>query len=52
MILYRLPAVKLIIPGGSHHEKYKTILGTIAEPGKIDKGKRWKIGPDDLSSLS
>ncbi|RYY11177.1 MAG: beta-mannosidase [Chitinophagaceae bacterium] len=33
------PAVKHIIPGGSHHGKYKAILADIAELAKSVKGK-------------
>lgn len=40
-----LPAVKLIIPGASHHEKYKTILRTIADLAKTTKGKDGKLVP-------
>ncbi len=39
------PAVKNIIPGGSHHDKYKTILGTIAELAKSTKGNDGKLVP-------
>ena len=39
------PAVKFIIPGGSHHEKYKDILKTIAELVKSIKGKDGKVVP-------
>ena len=39
------PAVRLIIPGGSHHEKYKAILSTIAELAKSIKGKDGKLAP-------
>ena len=38
-------AVKHIIPGGSHHEKYKTILTTIAELAKSVKGNDGKVVP-------
>ncbi|MBC7875375.1 MAG: beta-mannosidase [Ferruginibacter sp.] len=38
-------AVKNIIPGGSHHEKYKTILGTIARVVKSIKGNDGKTVP-------
>ncbi len=38
-------AVKLIIPGGSHHEKYKTILQNIAGLAKSLKGKDGKSVP-------
>ena len=40
-----LPAVKYIIPGGSQHEKYKTILQTIGNFAKSVKGKDGKIVP-------
>ena len=40
-----LPAVKYIIPGGSYHEKYKTILSTIADLAKSTKGKDGKLVP-------
>lgn len=39
------PAVKLIIPGGSHHEKYKEILRVIADLAKSSKGKDGKLVP-------
>ena len=39
------PAVKLIIPGGSHHEKYKTILKNIAGLAKSLKGIDGKSVP-------
>lgn len=38
-------AVKLIIPGGSHHEKYKTILGNIAGLAKSTRGSDGKLVP-------
>ncbi len=38
-------AVKLIIPGGSHHEKYKAILRTIANLANSIKGKDGKLVP-------
>ena len=38
-------AVKNIIPGGSHHEKYKMILRTIAGLAKSIKGNDGKIVP-------
>ena len=38
-------AVKNIIPGGSHHEKYKMILRTIAGLAKSIKGDDGKIVP-------
>lgn len=38
-------AVKNIIPGGSHHEQYKTILKTIAELAKSVKGNDGKTVP-------
>ena len=39
------PAVKYIIPGGSHHVKYKTILHSIADLVKSIKGKDGKLVP-------
>jgi mannan endo-1,4-beta-mannosidase len=39
------PAVKLIIPGGSHHDKYKSILATIADLAKSVKGKDGSLAP-------
>jgi mannan endo-1,4-beta-mannosidase len=39
------PAVKNIIPGGSHHEKYKAILTTIADLAKSIKGDDGKLVP-------
>jgi len=39
------PAVKYIIPGGSHHEKYKLILQTIASLVKEIRGKDGKQVP-------
>jgi len=39
------PAVKMIIPGGSYHEKYKQILQTIGNFAKSVKGKDGKIVP-------
>jgi mannan endo-1,4-beta-mannosidase len=39
------PAVKYIIPGGSHHEKYKLILQTIASLVKEIKGKDGMVVP-------
>ncbi len=38
-------AVKYIIPGGEHHEKYKAILRTIGEFAKSVKGKDGKTVP-------
>ncbi|GAB2823679.1 glycoside hydrolase family 26 protein [Ferruginibacter profundus] len=38
-------AVKHIIPGGSHHEKYKAILTTIADLAKSIKGNDGKLVP-------
>jgi mannan endo-1,4-beta-mannosidase len=40
-----LRAVKLIIPGASHHEKYKTILRTIADLAKTTKGSDGNLVP-------
>ncbi|MEP7375677.1 MAG: glycosyl hydrolase [Chitinophagaceae bacterium] len=39
------PAVKLIIPDGSHHEKYKLILRTIADLAKSIKGNDGRTVP-------
>jgi mannan endo-1,4-beta-mannosidase len=39
------PAVKLIIPGGSHHEKYKAILRDIADLVKSVKGNNGTLAP-------
>jgi mannan endo-1,4-beta-mannosidase len=39
------PAVKNIIPSGSHHQKYKAILATIADLAKSTKGKDGKLVP-------
>jgi mannan endo-1,4-beta-mannosidase len=39
------PAVKFIIPGTSHHEKYKAILRTIADLAKSIKGKDGNLVP-------
>jgi mannan endo-1,4-beta-mannosidase len=39
------PAVKFIVPGGSHHEKYKQILRTVGEMVTLIKGKDGKIVP-------
>lgn len=39
------PAVSLIIPGGSHHEKYKSILATIAGLARSLKGKDGTLAP-------
>jgi len=39
------PAVKYIIPGGSHHEKYKSILKTIADVANTTKGNDGKLIP-------
>jgi mannan endo-1,4-beta-mannosidase len=38
-------AVKYIIPGGSHHEKYKAILGTIADLAKSTRGSDGNLVP-------
>jgi mannan endo-1,4-beta-mannosidase len=40
-----VPAVKNIIPDGSHHEKYKVILTTIADLAKSVKGSDGKLVP-------
>jgi mannan endo-1,4-beta-mannosidase len=39
------PAVKLIIPGGSHHERYKAILRDIADLAKSVKGDNGTLAP-------
>jgi mannan endo-1,4-beta-mannosidase len=39
------PAVKLIIPGGSHHTVYKEILTTIADLAKSVKAKDGTLAP-------
>ena len=39
------PAVGMIIPGGSHHEKYKAILTSVANLVKSVKGKDGKLVP-------
>lgn len=39
------PAVKLIIPSGSHHQKYKQILTTVADVAKSSKGKDGALVP-------
>ena len=39
------PAVKHIIPGGSHHEKYRMILKTVADLATNTKGKDGKLVP-------
>ena len=39
------PAVKFIIPGGSHHEAYKNILRTVASLANSTKGKDGKLVP-------
>ena len=38
-------AVKLIIPGGSHHDAYKNILRTVASLANSTKGKDGKLVP-------
>jgi mannan endo-1,4-beta-mannosidase len=38
-------AVKYIIPGGTHHEKYKTILRTVADLANSIKGNDGKLVP-------
>lgn len=37
--------MKLIIPGASHHENYKAILRTIADPAKSTKGNDGNLVP-------
>ncbi|HYE53662.1 MAG TPA: glycosyl hydrolase [Chitinophagaceae bacterium] len=39
------PAVKLIIPGGSHHQEYKKILSTVAGVARSAKGKKGEAIP-------
>lgn len=39
------PAVKYIIPGGSHHQAYKKILSTVADVAKAAKGKSGELVP-------
>jgi mannan endo-1,4-beta-mannosidase len=39
------PAVKNIIPGGSHHEQYKKILADVADLANRSKGKDGKLVP-------
>jgi mannan endo-1,4-beta-mannosidase len=39
------PAVKYIIPGGSHHEAYKKILSAVADVAKNTKGKNGELVP-------
>lgn len=39
------PAVRYIIPRGSHHEKYKSILRTVAELAQSTRGKDDKLVP-------
>ncbi len=39
------PAVKYIIPGASHHEKYKAILRTVADLAKSTKGNDGNLVP-------
>jgi mannan endo-1,4-beta-mannosidase len=39
------PAVRLLIPGGSHHEKYKTILKTIGDFANSAKGENGTLAP-------
>jgi len=40
-----VPAVKVIVPGGSHHEKYKAILRTVADLANSTKGNDGKLVP-------
>ena len=40
-----LPAVKYIIPGKEHHEKYKAILSDVAQLVKSVKGQDGKLAP-------
>ena len=39
------PAVRLLIPGGSHHETYKSILKIIADFTHAAKGKKGELVP-------
>jgi mannan endo-1,4-beta-mannosidase len=39
------PAVKHLIPGGSHHKQYKQILATVSDLAKSVKGKDGKLAP-------
>ncbi|RYG05885.1 MAG: beta-mannosidase [Chitinophagaceae bacterium] len=39
------PAVKLIIPGGSHHDRYKQILAKVAELANACKGNNGTLAP-------
>ena len=39
------PAVRLLIPGGSHHEQYKTILKMVADFAHSVKGKNGTLAP-------
>jgi mannan endo-1,4-beta-mannosidase len=39
------PAVRFIVPGGSHHEKYKEILGNVADLAKSCKGNDGTLAP-------
>ncbi|MEO8405280.1 MAG: glycosyl hydrolase [Chitinophagaceae bacterium] len=40
-----VPAVKMIVPGGIYHEKYKAILATIAGVAKSVRGKNGTLAP-------
>lgn len=40
-----VPAVALLVPGGSHHEQYKEILRTVADLANSVKGKDGKLAP-------
>ncbi|WP_409021882.1 glycoside hydrolase family 26 protein [Dyadobacter sp. LHD-138] len=40
-----VPAIALIKPGGSHHEKYKEILKTVADFAKSARGKDGTLAP-------
>ncbi|MET0394723.1 MAG: glycosyl hydrolase [Chitinophagaceae bacterium] len=40
-----VPAVRLLVPGGSHHEQYKDILATIAGLAQSLKGNDGKLVP-------
>lgn len=39
------PAIKHILPGGSHHAQYKEILRTVADLAKSVQGKDGKLAP-------
>lgn len=39
------PAVRLLMPGGSHHEQYKTILKMVSDFAQSVKGKNGTLAP-------